>query len=121
MEQSDTFLYGITTADGKVCREFVLAERTFRHSLEVVNDPSIAKHRLSDPTFYDAAILTKRLRVDGVEKLTPEQILDLDGEDGDILAQAMVGLDERRSEFRRAQQTAADAADSAVKDGDPLE
>lgn len=103
MEQTGTFPYGIANDQGEICRDFVLKERTFRHTLELANDPSVNKDLLSDPAYYDAAVISKRLSVAGIAKLTPDMVLDLEGEDGDALANAIMTLDQRRSEFRKAQ------------------
>lgn len=112
MTESGTFPEGIIV-DGKVCREFVLHERTFRCTLELANDPAIKRELLSTPAYYDAAIISKRLKVAGIDNLTPEMVLDLDGDDGDTLAQAMMALDQRRAEFRSTQQVTQKTATSA--------
>jgi len=121
MEQTGTFPNGIINKEGKICQDFTLVERTFRHILEVANDPSIKKEMFSDPSYYDAAIISKRLKIAGIDNLTPEMVLDLEGDDGDILAQAMMVLDQRRAEFRKQQQTAQEATDSSGETGNPLE
>lgn len=105
MEHSGKFPHGIIH-DGVACCDFVLKERTFRHTLELANDPTINKDLFSDPAYYDAAVISKRLSVAGIEKLTPEMVLDLEGDDGDTLANAIMALDQRRTEFRKAQQPA---------------
>lgn len=112
MVQTGTFPEGILNNKSEACRDFILHERTFRHTLELANDPAIKKELLADSTYYDAAILSKRLKVAGLDNLTPEMVLDLAGDDGDTLAQAMMDLDQRRSEFRRTQQQPPKAADS---------
>jgi len=78
----------------------------------LANDPAIKKELLASPTYYDAAIISKRIKVAGIDNLTPEMVLDLEGDDGDTLAQAMMDLDQRRAEFRSTQQAAPKAADS---------
>lgn len=110
MVQTGTFPNGITNDKGEPCREFILQERTFRHTLELANDPAIKKELLASPAYYDAAIISKRLAVAGIDKMTVDMVLDLDGEDGDELANAMMDLDQRRDDFRKEQQTAAQAA-----------
>ena len=112
MVETGTFPHGITNAKGEACREFILDERTFRHTLELANDPAIKKELLSSSTYYDAAIISKRLKVAGIDKLTPDMVLDLEGDDGDTLANAMMDLDQRRAEFRKQQQIAPEADDS---------
>jgi len=121
MEQTGTFPNGITDEEGAICRDFTLTERTFRHTLEVANDPAIKKELLSDASYYDAAIISKRLKIAGIDNLTPEMVLDLEGNDGDTLAQAMIDLDQRRAEFRKQQQAAPEATDSSGETGNPLE
>ncbi|MDA8428940.1 MAG: hypothetical protein M0T70_06755 [Geobacteraceae bacterium] len=112
MVQTSTFPNGILNDKGEACRDFILHERTFRHTLELANDPAIKKELLAAPAYYDAAIISKRLKVAGIDSLTPEMVLDLEGDDGDTLAQAMMDLDQRRAEFRSTQQAAPKAADS---------
>lgn len=120
MNIAGTFPNGINNAQGEACKEFVLNERTFRHSLELANDRNIEKELLVDPVYYDAAIIAKRLSVSGLDRLTPEMVLDLAGEDGDALAQAIMTLDQRRVEFRSAAPPVSKAADSPGQTGDPL-
>lgn len=120
MVQTGTFPEGIVTGDGTLCREYTLHERAFRHVLEVAHDPDIDKALMGDPVYYDAAILSKRLEVAGIDRLTPEVILDLSGDDGDELATAIMELDQRRAEFRKAQQTNAQAAAGTAEAGGAL-
>ncbi len=110
MVQTGTFAYGIIDAEGRCGRDFTLHERTFRHALELANDSSIDKDLFADPAYYDAAVISKRLKVEGIDRLTPEMVLDLEGEDSDLLANAIVTLDQRRTEFRKEQQAAQKAA-----------
>lgn len=114
MVQTGTFPNGIINDKGEACREFILAERTFRHTLELAGDPDVKKELLAAPAYYDAAIISKRLAVAGIQKMTPDMVLDLDGEDGDVLANAMMDLDQRRAEFRNQQQVAAQTAAGAA-------
>ena len=114
MVQTGTFTTGITNESGAACREFILHERTFRNTLELANDPDMNTELLTDRSYYDAAVLSKRLKVAGITKLTPEMVLDLDGDDGDILATSLMELDKRRSEFRREQQAAQETAAGAA-------
>jgi hypothetical protein len=109
MVQTGTFPNGIVNDKDAACREFILQERTFRNTLELANDPAIKKELLAVPAYYDAAIISKRLKVAGIDNLTPEMVLDLDGADGDTLAGAMMDLDQRRTEFRSEQQAAQKA------------
>lgn len=121
MVHTGTFPNGIMNDKGELCREYILHERTFRHTLEIGHDPDIKTDLVSNALYYDAAIYSKRLKVAGIDKLTVDMVLDLDGEDGDELAAACVTLEHRRAEFRRARQTAAEAADSPTKTGGSLD
>lgn len=103
MTENGTFEYGIPDADGVMHREFSLSERTFRHTLAVANSPLVNRDRLVDPVYYDAAIYAQRLAVDGIDQLSPDQVLDLEGVDGDLLAHATMNLDKRRADFRAKQ------------------
>lgn len=121
MVQTGTFPNGITNDKGELCREFILQERTFRHTLELANDAAIKKELLVAPAYYDAAVLSKRLAVAGIGKMTPDMVLDLEGEDGDELANAIMDLDQRRTEFRSQQQAAAQASAGADQAGGAME
>jgi len=121
MQITGTFPNGVTTAEGDICKDFILQERTFRNTLELANDSAINKDLLKDPAYYDACIISKRLKVSGIEYLSPEVVLDLDGADGDTLADAIMDLDKRRSDFRSAQQAAQKAPDSPPEAGSPLD
>ena len=114
MQETGTFPIGVINEAGEPCRDFTLDERTFRHTLELANDRTIKKEKLSDPAYYDAAIISKRLKIAGVTTVTPEMVLDLDGDDGDALASVMMQQDKRRSEFRGAKQAVPEAADSVA-------
>lgn len=114
MVETGTFPHGITNDKGELCREYILQERTFRNTLEIGHDPDVKKELISDTVYYDAAIYSKRLKVAGIDKLTVDMVLDLDGEDGDELASACVQLEFRRAEFRKGQQATTKAADSAA-------
>lgn len=121
MDFTGIFPNGFITAEGDICKDFTLQERTFRNTLELANDPAINKDLLGDYVYYDACIISKRLKVTGIEYLSPEMVLDLDGADGDTLANAIMDLDKRRSDFRSAQQAAQKAPDSPPEAGSPLD
>ncbi len=121
MVHTGTFLNGIINDKGIACREYILHERTFRNTLELANDPVIDKKLLSDTAYYDAAIISKRLKVAGINNVTPEMVLDLDGADGDTLGYAMFDLDQRREEFRSGQQAAQETAAGADQTGGTLD
>ena len=121
MQITGTFLHGLAAADGSICRAFTLDERRFRHTLELANDSSINKDLLGEPAYYDASIICKRLKVEVIGHLTPEMVLDLEGDDGDVLASAIMSLAQRRDEFRRAQQAAQEAAPGSAEAGSALD
>jgi hypothetical protein len=106
MEQPGKFPEGIVVEGVAYC-DFTLGEKTFRTTLEVGNDRTLDRKKLEDSVYYDACLFAKRLTVKGIEKLTPEQILDLSGPDGDELILAEVTLEKRRQEFRGAAQAAS--------------
>jgi len=108
--ETGTFPHGILNEEGELCKAFVLHERTFRHSLQLANDPALKQELLVDPVYYDAAIISKRLTIAGIPAITPEMVLDLEGDNGDALANAMMALDKRRTEFRSANKAAPEAA-----------
>lgn len=121
MVQTGIFPHGILNEKGEPCRDYILHERTFRHTLELANDPGINKDLINNSTYYDAAIYAKRLKVAGIDNLTPDMVLDLDAEDGDELAEAVTQLEQRREEFRNSQQTPPKAADSPPETGGAME
>lgn len=120
MQETGRFPIGVRNEAGELCTDFTLEERTFRHTLELANDKGIDRELLSNAVYYDAAVLSKRLQISGVKRVTPEMVLNLDGEDGDLLADAIMKLDARRGEFRAAKPPAQAEADSAGKTGDPV-
>lgn len=119
MEQTGTFPRGIEIG-GQFHREFALAPRLFRHTMELAYDPAVDKTLLADPVYYDAAIIARRLTVPGVAKVTPEMVLNLDGDDGDELATAIMSLDKRRAEFRGAAGSQGSAGVGSGPDQDRL-
>lgn len=120
MHEPGTFPHGVTNEEGSICREFYVVERSFRHSLELAHDPAISNEKLQDPVYYDAAIISKRLQVPGVTRVTPEMVLDLLDDDADALTSSLMTLGSRRAEFRRKQQAAPEADDSAAQAGGAL-
>ncbi|GFO67879.1 hypothetical protein GMLC_14580 [Geomonas limicola] len=106
MEQAGKFPEGIIV-DGVCHCDFTLVEKTFRTTLEVSNDPTIDRKLMDDNAYYDACLYAKRLKVKGLDKLTPEQVLDLSGPDSDELILAEVTLEKRRQAFRDAAQAAS--------------
>lgn len=112
MVETGTFIDGFVNKDGETCRAFTLEERTFRHTLELANDRSVDKALLAEGAYYDAAVISRRLKVAGIEQLTPEMVLELQGDDADVLTNAIMVLEKRRDEFRRAQQAQSEAAAS---------
>ncbi len=102
--------------DGRVCRDFVIDEQRFRHTLEIMNDPASGE-KVEDPVWFSAALLARRLSVVGVDRVTPEMVLDLSGPDGDELTRATLQLEQRRREFRSSAQAGAETSDSPSEDG----
>jgi hypothetical protein len=99
MEHKGTLPIGIEV-DGKMCREYTLVEERFRHKLEVYTDADCGEQALKDPTYHTAAVLAKRLKIEGIEKVTPDMVLDLFPEDGSEIGNAASGIAARRSDFR---------------------
>lgn len=118
MVETGTLIDGIMDATGAVHREFTLDEERFRHSLEIANDKAISALATADSVFYQAALLAKRLTVQGIETVTPDMILDLSGEDGDLLMQANGRLDDKRKAFRDAAQAAPEKTGGTAQVGD---
>ena len=117
MVHTGTFPNGILNEQGTLCREYILQERTFRTMLDVGNDTTLDVKQINDASYYDAAIISKRLKVAGIDSLTPDMVLDLEGADADELARAMIDLDKRRGEFRKSHQAPEKKADSTPEAG----
>ncbi len=115
MVEKGTFPEGIIAA-GMVFQEFSLDEQRFRHTLEVMNDPA-AGEKVENPVWFSAALLARRLTVVGLDRVTPEMVLDLSGPDGDELTRATLQLEQRRREFRNSAQAGTEAPDSSSEDG----
>jgi hypothetical protein len=115
MVEQGTFPEGLLV-EGRLYREFILDEQKFRHTLEIMNDPTTG-NKVEDPTWYSAALLAKRLTVEGLSEVTPEMVLDLSGPDGDELTRVSIDLENRRQEFRSTAQAAAEASAGAVEAG----
>jgi hypothetical protein len=112
--ETGTFEHGVLFA-GKYFKLFTLEEDTMRHALMVSNDRTLDYKRLAgdeakgipaDEAYYSACVLSKRLQVEGVEKVTPEMVLNLSRRDGQKLLVLSAQLETRREEFRK--ETAAD-------------
>lgn len=103
---SGSFPEGIIHAGG-VHTEFILSEQTFRTTLEIAHDPDIDRDLMNDEVYYSAAMMSKRLKVAGIAKLTPEMVLDLSALDSQELADKTMKLETQRSNFRDAAQAAA--------------
>lgn len=102
-------------SEGRILRDFQLQEETFRHTLEVGNDPAIDNDLCNDAAYFSAAVLSKRVTVDGLETVTPQTILDLSGDDGQYLMMLSALLDKRREDFRSQ---AVGMADGRSADGE---
>jgi len=117
MQVTGTFPEGIITEDGRICREFTLQEQTFRTRLEIAFDPDIDAELLTDPVYDAACLMAKRLQVEGIDKVTPEQVLDLSAEDSSELISKTMFLETQRSNFRGAAQAAAEERARIVEAG----
>ncbi|MFH1028483.1 MAG: hypothetical protein V1791_10820 [Pseudomonadota bacterium] len=115
MKQPGTFPEGLMV-DGSAYRIYTLDEQKFRHTLEVMNDPATGD-KVEDPVWYSAALLAKRLEVEGLPCVTAEMVLDLSGPDGDELTHASIVIEQRRREFRSAAQAATEDPAGPVETG----
>ena len=106
MNVTGTFPEGIITEDGRICREYVLEEQLFRHTLEIAHDKDIEQEAVNDQVYYSACLLSKRFTIAGIQKVTPAMILNLSAQDGVELANATFTLENQRSNFRSAAQAA---------------
>lgn len=119
MIEQGTFPEGIIV-DGIKFKEFTLDEQRFRHTLEIMNDPA-AKDKVEDPVWYSAALLARRMTVEGLEHITAEMVLDLSGPDGDELTRAGIALEQRRRDFRNSLQARENVPDSPAEAGAQLD
>jgi hypothetical protein len=119
------FTHGVLSG-GKYFTAFVLAEDTMLHTLMVSNDSSLDFRRLSgdeendipaDESYYSACILAKRLQVEGVKQVTPEMIMGLSRQDGQLLLAKSALLEQRREEFRKAAAASPEGHPGPVEDG----
>jgi len=117
MQITGTFPEGIITEDGRICRDFILQEQTFRTRLEIAFDPDIDADLLTDPVYDAACLMAKRLQVEGLDKVTPEQVLDLSAQDSDELIGKTMSLETQRSNFRGAAQAAEKERAGTAKAG----
>jgi len=115
MVEQGTFPEGIVF-DGLVFRKFTLEEQRFRHTLEIMNDPA-SGDKVSDPVWYSAALLARRMTVEGLVHVTAEMVQDLSGPDGVELTRASIALEQRRQDFRSSVQASEKDADSAAETG----
>ncbi len=118
MTEAGTFTHGIVV-DGQVCREFVLAEEVFGHTIEVMNDTSLDREALKTPAYYASALLAKRLTVAGIAAVTPEMVIGLSRDDGMQLLVLSAELDDRRQLFRSQTEAAAQGCAGNAEDGFP--
>lgn len=116
MQITGKFPEGIITND-RICRDFTLQEQTFRTRLEIAFDPDINTDLLADGVYDAACLMAKRLRVDGIDKLTPEQVLDLSAQDSSELIGKTLKLESQRANFRSAAQAAEEKRAGAAEAG----
>jgi len=117
MQVTGSFPEGIITEDG-IFQGFVLMEQTFRTTLEIAHDPDIDKELINDEVYYSACLMSKRLQVEGLDRVTPEQVLDLSALDTAELINKTNALETQRANFRDAAKAAAEERDRALKAGD---
>ncbi|MDA8413028.1 MAG: hypothetical protein M0023_04480 [Desulfobacteraceae bacterium] len=108
--EKGTFTHGIIV-DNKIHREFVLEEEVMRHTFLVSNDPTLDFVRLAgndkakppvpaDEAYYSACLMAARLKVEGLDKVTPEQVEQLSKEDARRLLTLSAIIEQRRDHFR---------------------
>lgn len=120
MTITGTFPEGIIY-QGAICRNFTLEELRFEHILQIAHDPATDVDRLSEDVYYDAAKYAKRLKVEGIDQVTPEMVLDLSGPNSTELIIQTATLEKRRQDFRDAAQAAAEEGAGAPQTGLPTE
>lgn len=123
--EKGTFLHGIEH-DGKLFREFTLEEEVMRHTFAVSNDPDLDLERLAgdekkkvppDAAYYSACIMASRLKVEGLDKVTPEQVENLSKHDGQLLLILSAQIEQRRDHFRAEIEAAAQGHPGAEEAG----
>jgi hypothetical protein len=117
MQESGIFPEGII-ADGQCYREFTLTEHQFRHTMALAGDPDTDLTQLENPVYYQAAVLAQRLEVPGMDKVTPDMVLNLSGADGQELVRVATALEQKRKAFRDAAQAATAGHGSPAQNGD---
>jgi hypothetical protein len=113
--QQETFIHGICV-NGKVHRKFTLEEEVMRHTFLVSNDRTLDLDRLTgdekkrippDEAYFQACIMAARLKVEGIDKVTPEQVESLSKSDGHQLMYLSSIIENRRELFRKEIEAAA--------------
>ena len=108
--EKGTFTHGIIF-NGIILREFTLKEEVMRHTFLVSNDRTLDIARLSgddkatppiapDEAYFQACIMAARLKVEGIAKVSPEQVENLSKADGMQLMFKSAAIEQRRDLFR---------------------
>ncbi|NVO00761.1 MAG: hypothetical protein HXX17_15705 [Geobacteraceae bacterium] len=85
----------------RIFRNFILEEEVGKHTFDVMNDDTLDRERLAnDPGYYSAALLASRIKLQGIENVTPEIVQDLHPLDLKYLLGEAADLDQRRDLFR---------------------
>jgi hypothetical protein len=125
LTESGTFIHGIEH-EGKFYREFVLEEEVMRHTFMVSNDNSLNLERLAgdekkkiapDAGYFSACIMAARLKVEGLDRVSPEQLEELSKADGMLLLVMSAQLEQRRTLFRAKAETPEKGHPSSKKTG----
>lgn len=103
LTEKGTFTEGVIVAD-RIYTGFELEEEILQHTYDVMNDRDIDNDRLAkDSAYFNAALLAKRVRIEGLDRrLTPEEMLDISGDDGRAIQMVSATLEQRRLLFRKS-------------------
>jgi hypothetical protein len=125
--EKGAFTHGIIV-DNKIYREFILEEEVMRHTFLVSNDYSLDIVRLAgdekkkiepDAGYYSACLMAARLKVSGLDKVTPEQVESLFKTDGQTLLITSANIEQRRELFRSQAEADAQGHPGTEKTGLP--
>jgi|GEM_PF-3115572 len=124
LTESGEFFHGMLS-EGRYYKAFTLEEEVMEHTLRVSNDTELDFARLygdeanelpEDFAYYSAALLSKRLTVPGIAKVTPEMVLRLSRSDGRMLLMYSSQLEQRRELFRKEAAASEEGHPSDVED-----
>ncbi|MDA8428482.1 MAG: hypothetical protein M0T70_04430 [Geobacteraceae bacterium] len=108
--EKGSFTHGIIVGK-KAYREFILEEEIMRHTFLISNNPALDFARLAgnekaeppvppDEAYYSACLMAARLTVEGLDKVSPEQVEQLSKADARQLLTLSASMDQRRDHFR---------------------